>query len=131
MRQGTLTLSQKELQRVTVISRCVQGNLVCQRRGAARPISSAYQTAEIALSARQRSGAGARQPRPPQPPTHPRIHTQPHPRSGAHTLRGLQRSSSSRQARRKRKLLSQPRNLSPTAPCQRHRLPPPTPFPPP
>src|ERR1700734_3496978 len=29
MRQGTLTLSQKELQRVTVISRCVQGNLTC------------------------------------------------------------------------------------------------------
>ncbi|MFZ0784809.1 MAG: ISNCY family transposase, partial [Candidatus Acidiferrales bacterium] len=29
MRQGTWTLSQKELQRVTVISRCVQGNLTC------------------------------------------------------------------------------------------------------
>jgi transposase len=31
MRQETFTLSQKELQRVTVISRCVQGNLTCAR----------------------------------------------------------------------------------------------------
>ena len=31
MRQETCTLSQKELQRVTVISRCVQGNLTCAR----------------------------------------------------------------------------------------------------
>jgi transposase len=31
MRQETFTLSQKELQRVEVISRCVQGNLACAR----------------------------------------------------------------------------------------------------
>jgi transposase len=31
MRQGTFTLSQKELQRVQVISQCVQGNLACAR----------------------------------------------------------------------------------------------------
>ena len=31
MRQETCTLSQKELQRVTVISQCVQGNLACAR----------------------------------------------------------------------------------------------------
>jgi transposase len=31
MRQETFTLSQKELQRVEVISRCVQGNLACDR----------------------------------------------------------------------------------------------------
>jgi transposase len=31
MRQETFTLSQKELQRVTVIARCVQGNLTCAR----------------------------------------------------------------------------------------------------
>src|SRR5579864_5327505 len=31
MRQETFTLSQKELQRVTVISQCVQGNLTCAR----------------------------------------------------------------------------------------------------
>src|SRR5665213_4274812 len=31
MRQETFTLSQKELQRVTVISRCAQGNLTCAR----------------------------------------------------------------------------------------------------
>ena len=31
MRQETFTLSQKELQRVTVISRCVQGHLTCAR----------------------------------------------------------------------------------------------------
>ena len=31
MRQETSTLSQKELQRVTVISQCVQGNLTCAR----------------------------------------------------------------------------------------------------
>ena len=31
MRQETFTLSRKELQRVTVISRCVQGNLACAR----------------------------------------------------------------------------------------------------
>jgi len=32
MRQETFTLSQKELQRVTVISRCVQGNAWSARR---------------------------------------------------------------------------------------------------
>ncbi len=31
MRQGTFTLSQKELQRVTVIEQCVRGNLTCAR----------------------------------------------------------------------------------------------------
>jgi len=32
-----------------------------QSRGAARPITSAHQTAQIALSARRRSGSGTRQ----------------------------------------------------------------------
>ena len=31
-RQETFTLSQKELQRVAVISRCVKGEMACQRR---------------------------------------------------------------------------------------------------
>src|ERR1700680_5233290 len=31
MRQGTFALSQKELQRVAVISSCVKGNLACAR----------------------------------------------------------------------------------------------------
>ena len=31
MKQETCTLSQKELQRVTVLSQCVQGNLTCAR----------------------------------------------------------------------------------------------------
>src|SRR6202795_1798712 len=34
MRQGTFALSQKELQRVAVISSCVQGNLACARAAA-------------------------------------------------------------------------------------------------
>ncbi len=43
---------------------------VCQSRGAARSIAAAGQTSQIALSARQRSGSGSRQPRPGQPRHH-------------------------------------------------------------
>ena len=46
---------------------CTRKPDVCQSRGAARPIASACQAAQIELSARQRSGSGTRQPRPPQP----------------------------------------------------------------
>src|ERR1700722_18702607 len=52
---------------------CARQPDVCQSRAAARPIASACQTAQIALSARPRSGSGSRQPRPPQSPA-PRPH---------------------------------------------------------
>ena len=100
-------MSQKELQRVTVIAQCVRREPgVRQGRGAARAIASAYQTAQSPLSARQRSGSGSRQPRTPQPSPHcPIAFAKPILAFGSLPLRRLQRSSSPRQARRTRRLL--------------------------
>ena len=85
MRQETFTLSQKELQRVTVIRTVRAGEPdVRQSRGAARAIASPCQTPQIALSARQRSGSGARQPRPAQPPPTAGSHTPGCPAPGPH-----------------------------------------------
>ena len=69
MRQETFTLSQKELQRVASFPVRARKPGVCQSRGAARSIAAAHQTAQSALSSRQRSGSGSRQPRPAQPPS--------------------------------------------------------------
>ena len=116
MRQETFALSQKELQRVSVISQCVQGRPgVCQSRGTARAIASADQT----LKARYRQGsaaalAHANRGR----PSHRRLPQrvrQPHPASGPHPLCRLQRSSPLRKACRARGLLAQPRNPAPPA----------------
>jgi len=118
----TFTLSQEELQRLTVISRCVQGNLTCARAAELLELSprmsngSNRATGKAAQRLWRRSAAAG------PPPTHARIHTQPHSRSGAHTLRRLQRSSSAREARRTGRLLAEPRDLAPPAPRQRHRL---------
>jgi transposase len=56
MRQETFTLSQKELQRVTVISRCVQGNLTCTRAAELLDLSTRHIKR---LKARYRQGSAA------------------------------------------------------------------------
>jgi transposase len=56
MRQETFTLSQKELQRVTVISRCVQGNPTCARAAELLDLSSRHIKR---LKARYRQGSAA------------------------------------------------------------------------
>jgi transposase len=56
MRQETFTLSQKELQRVTVISQCVQGNLTCARAAELLALSPRHVQR---LKARYRQGSAA------------------------------------------------------------------------
>jgi transposase len=56
MRQETFTLSQKEMQRVTVISRCVQGNLTCARAAELLDLSPRHIKR---LKARYRQGSAA------------------------------------------------------------------------
>jgi len=56
MRQETFTLSQKELQRVTVISRCVQGNLTCASAAELLDLSPRHIKR---LKARYRQGSAA------------------------------------------------------------------------
>ncbi len=121
-------MSQKELQRVTVIPQCAQGNLTCARAAEQLDVSPRHvKRLKARYRARQRSGPGTRQPRPTQPPAHAASRTPARPGTGADALRGLQRSASPREARRKRSLLSKPRNLATAAPRQRHRLAPQTP----
>ena len=56
MRQETFTLSQKELQRVTVISQCLQGNLTCARAAELLALSPRHIKR---LKARYRQGSAA------------------------------------------------------------------------
>ena len=56
MRQETFTLNQKELQRVAVISRCVQGNLTCARAAELLDLSPRHIKR---LKARYRQGSAA------------------------------------------------------------------------
>jgi transposase len=56
MRQETFTLSQKELQRVTVISQCVQGSLTCARAAELLALSPRHIKR---LKARYRQGSAA------------------------------------------------------------------------
>lgn len=56
MRQETFTLSQKELQRVTVISQCVQGNLTCARAAELLALSPRHVKR---LKSRYRQGSAA------------------------------------------------------------------------
>lgn len=56
MTQETFTLSQKELQRVTVISRCVQGNLTCARAAELLDLSPRHVKR---LKSRYRQGSAA------------------------------------------------------------------------
>ena len=56
MRQETFTLSQKELQRVTVISQCVQGNLTCARAAELLALSARHVKR---LKSRYRQGSAA------------------------------------------------------------------------
>jgi len=56
MRQETFTLSQKELQRVTVISQCVQGNLTCARAAELLDLSPRHVKR---LKSRYRQGSAA------------------------------------------------------------------------
>ena len=56
MRQGTVTLSQKELQRLEVISRCVQGNLACARAAELLDLTPRHVKR---LKARYRQGSAA------------------------------------------------------------------------
>src|ERR1039458_1536857 len=56
MKQETVTLSQKELQRVEVISRCVQGNLACARAAELLDLSPRHIKR---LKARYRQGSAA------------------------------------------------------------------------
>ncbi len=86
---------------------------VCQSRGAARSIASAYQTSQIPLSARQRSGSGSRQPRSAQPAPLARSTAPADSHAGPHALSRLQRSSSLREAGGSRRPIRGPRNPSP------------------
>ena len=56
MRQETFALSQKELQRVTVISRCVQGHLTCARAAELLDLSPRHIKG---LKSRYRQGSAA------------------------------------------------------------------------
>src|SRR5277367_3032221 len=56
MRQETFTLSQKELQRVGIISQCVQGNLACARAAELLDLSARHVKR---LKARYRQGGAA------------------------------------------------------------------------
>ena len=56
MKQETFTLSQKELQRVTVISHCVQGNLTCARAAELLDLSPRHVKR---LKSRYRQGSAA------------------------------------------------------------------------
>jgi transposase len=56
MRQETFTLSQKELQRVTVIAQCVQGNLTCARAAELLALSARHVKR---LKSRYRQGSAA------------------------------------------------------------------------
>jgi len=56
MRQETFTLSQKELQRVTVIAQCVQGNLTCARAAELLALSPRHVKR---LKSRYRQGSAA------------------------------------------------------------------------
>jgi transposase len=56
MRQETFTLSQKELQRVTVIAQCVQGNLTCARAAELLDLSRRHVKR---LKSRYRQGSAA------------------------------------------------------------------------
>ena len=56
MGQGTITLSQKELQRVTVISQCVQGTLTCARAAELLDLSPRHVKR---LKSRYRQGSAA------------------------------------------------------------------------
>ena len=56
MRQETFTLSQKELQRVTVISQCVQGSLTCARAAELLDLSARHVKR---LKSRYRQGSAA------------------------------------------------------------------------
>ena len=70
MKQETFTLSQKELQRVSVINACIKGDMTCAR--AAEPLSLSVRyikRLKKRLREEGEAGAGARQPRPAQPPT--------------------------------------------------------------
>src|SRR2546428_14111640 len=79
MRQETFTLSQKELQRVAVISHCVKGDLVCARaaelldlspRQVQRPKARYRQGGEAAMAHASR---GRPSPRRLPPPLRPRV----------------------------------------------------------
>ena len=52
VRQGTLALSQKELQRVAVITSCVKGDLACARAASLLNLM-ACQTTQIPITARR------------------------------------------------------------------------------
>src|ERR1700676_2937546 len=56
MRQGTFALSQKELQRVAVISSCVKGNLACARAASLLNLTPRHVKR---LKSRLRQGGGA------------------------------------------------------------------------
>jgi len=79
-------MSQKELQRVSVISSCVKGSLTCARAAALLDLTLRYVTTQIALSARRGGGSGARQPREAQSPPFAGTHTRPHSAFGSHHL---------------------------------------------
>src|ERR1017187_929356 len=70
MRGRTFALSQKELQRVSVISSCVKGNMACARAPRLLfPRHPEGKPPKKSLGGEGRGGSGARQPRTAQPPS--------------------------------------------------------------
>src|ERR1700678_1963596 len=123
MKQETFALSQKELQRVAVISSCVKGDLTCARAAELVDLTPAYQASQSSLSARQRSRSGTRQPRPVQPTSIARTHACSRRAAGTNSLCGLQRSPSLREALWIGRLFSRSRDSPSAVALRRNRLP--------
>src|ERR1019366_2506034 len=123
MRQETFALSQKELQRVAVISRCVKGELACARAAGLLCLSGRQIKG---LKKRLREGGGGalapRQSWAAQPPPSARCRARTRPAAGTRHLRRLQRSPSMREACRARGDRAESRDPAPPVAPARTRL---------
>src|ERR1700675_3187213 len=119
----TYTLSQKELQRVAVISSCVQGNLACARAAALLDLTPRHVKR---LTARVRQGGeggpATRQSRTAQPSPPAGSRAGAHPTAGPHHLCRLQRPSPLRKTGREGRLLARARDSPPSVALGRDRL---------
>src|SRR5258707_9686961 len=123
MRGRTFALSQKELQRVSVISSCVKGDMACAR--AAELLSlrrPSGQASQETFSGAGRGSSGARQSRTTQSPPPALPSAASRRPSGPHDLCRLQRSPPVRETWRGRGSLPEPRDPAPPLAAGRSRL---------
>src|SRR5882757_9384768 len=122
MNRETFSLSQKELQRVAVISACIKGEVACARaaellclsvRQIKRLKKRLREDGEAALAHASRGRPG--------PPSG--AYAGPYPASRSHPLCRFQRSSSLREASRGGRLLTRSGDSPPSAPPERSRFP--------